>query len=210
MLLSVVRPGSPQARSDLDPPIKTFGGDAWKKCSSLRSDTRRLLWGSSLRKDVAVVNFRENCATKKGGEEFARMPGRHKPSMTFDAQGIFANLAEKERLKGHHSPEGRAIRTLSRALHGWSSGNLSAGDVVVLCDQAIEDWLKSRMKVSEWSTKNANALLRMAAERELLTATEADRLWQVHEMRSRSTTAAAADAESALQCSIQIVEERWE
>jgi hypothetical protein len=130
--------------------------------------------------------------------------------MSFDAQGIFANLAEKERLKGHHSPEGRAIRTLSRALHGWSSENLSAGDVVVLCDQAIEDWLKSRMKVSEWSTKNSNTLLRMAVERELLTASEADRLRQVHEMRRRSTAAAAADAESALQCSIHIVEGRWE
>ena len=130
--------------------------------------------------------------------------------MSFDAQAIFANLVEKERIKGHHSPEGRAIRTLSRALHGWSSASLSAGDVVVLCDQAIEDWLKARMKVSEWSTKNSNALLRMAAERELLTAAEADRLRQIHEMRSRSMTAAAADAESALQCSIQIVEERWE
>ena len=42
--------------------------------------------------------------------------------MSFDAQAIFANLAEKERIKGHHSPEGRAIRTLSRALSGWSSG----------------------------------------------------------------------------------------
>ena len=42
--------------------------------------------------------------------------------MPFDAQAIFANLAEKEQIKGHHSPEGRAIRTLSRALSGWSSG----------------------------------------------------------------------------------------
>ena len=130
--------------------------------------------------------------------------------MNFDAQRIFANLAEKERLKGHHSPEGRAIRTLSRALNGWSSGSLSAGDVVVLCDQAIEDWLKSRMTVSEWSTKNLTTLLLMAAERQLLTASEAAQLRLVHEMRSRLTLASAADAESALQCSIQIVEERWE
>lgn len=130
--------------------------------------------------------------------------------MSFDAQDIFANLAEKERLKGHHSPEGRAIRTLSRALNGWSSENLSAGDVVVLCDQAIEDWLKSRMKVSEWSAKNSNALLLMAVERQLLTAVEAGQLRQVHEMRSRPTVATGVDAERALQCSIQIVEERWE
>jgi len=49
--------------------------------------------------------------------------------MTFDAQEIFANLAEKEKVKGHHSPEGRAITTLSRALSGWSAKNLSARDV---------------------------------------------------------------------------------
>ncbi|HVO91894.1 MAG TPA: hypothetical protein VMT22_03590 [Terriglobales bacterium] len=130
--------------------------------------------------------------------------------MSFNAQGMFANLAEKERLKGHHSPEGRAIRTLSRALHGWSSGNLSAGDVVVLCDQAMEDWLKSRMKISEWSATSSTALLRMAVERKLLTTGEAEQLRQIHEIRSRSTLASAADLETALQDSIAIVEARWQ
>ena len=67
--------------------------------------------------------------------------------MSFDAHGIFANLAEQERLKGHHSPEGRAIRTLSRALSGWVAKNLAADDVVVLCAQAVEDWLKARLAV---------------------------------------------------------------
>jgi len=131
--------------------------------------------------------------------------------MSFDAQGIFANLAEKERLKGHHSPEGRAIRTLSRALHGWSSGNLSAADVVVLCDQAVEDWLKARMKVSEWSAIGLIELIVMAVQTNLLTLAEAARLRRVHETRSQLPGAAviAADAESALEHSIQIVEERW-
>ena len=129
--------------------------------------------------------------------------------MIFDAQGIFANLAEKERLKGHHSPAGQAIRTLSRALHGWSSGNLSASDVVLLCDQALEDWLKSSLKISEWSTKSLNGLLLMAGERQLLTAAEVDQLRQVDEMRGRLADVTAADAQTALQCSIHIVEERW-
>ena len=69
--------------------------------------------------------------------------------MPFDAQAIFANLAEKEQIKGHHSPEGRAIRTLSRALSGWSSEKIFRPvDVIVLCDQAVEDWLKARLKRS--------------------------------------------------------------
>lgn len=131
--------------------------------------------------------------------------------MSFDAQGIFANLAEKERLKGHHSPEGRAIRTLSRALHGWSSGNLSAADVVVLCDQAVEDWLKATMKVSEWSAIGVIELIIMAVQTNLLTPMEATRLRRIHETRSRLPGAGvvAADAENALEYSIQIVEERW-
>jgi hypothetical protein len=70
--------------------------------------------------------------------------------MAFDAQAIFANLAEKERIKGHHSPEGRAIRTLSRALNGWSTGTLTRRDVIVLCDQAIADWLNTRLQRSAW------------------------------------------------------------
>jgi hypothetical protein len=131
--------------------------------------------------------------------------------MNFDAQRIFANLAEKERLKGHHSPEGRAIRILSRALHGWSSGGLSPGDVVVLCDQVVEDWLKSRMKVSEWSTIELMKLIAAAEQTNLLTSAEADKLRRVHEIRRRLSGAAlaAVDAESALQDSIEIIEERW-
>ena len=51
--------------------------------------------------------------------------------MAFDAQAIFANLTEKERVFGHHSAEGRAIRTLGRTLDGWSTGDLSARDAIV-------------------------------------------------------------------------------
>ena len=63
--------------------------------------------------------------------------------MTFDAQAIFANLAEKERIHGHHSPEG------SGHSHAWPRtewighrGIFPGADVIVLCDQAIADWLK--------------------------------------------------------------------
>ena len=84
--------------------------------------------------------------------------------MSFDPQAIFANLAEKERIKGHHSPEGRAIRTLSRPLNGFSSGSLSGRDVVVLCDQAVEDWLKAKCKISPWSVRSLPDLLVRAVQ----------------------------------------------
>jgi ATP-dependent Clp protease ATP-binding subunit ClpA len=131
--------------------------------------------------------------------------------MNFDGHGIFANLAELERLKGHHSAEGRAIRTLSRALSGWLAKNLSERDVVVLCDQAVEDWLKARLKVSAWSAKGLTELLAKGVETNLITRLEAVRLQRLDHRRHRSgsDSIGAADAEAALECCIQIIQKRW-
>jgi hypothetical protein len=133
--------------------------------------------------------------------------------MAFDAQSIFANLTEKERLKGHHSAEGRAIRTLSRALNGWSSGNLSTLDVLVLCDQALEDWLKARLKLSVWSTLDSPTLLERAVGKGLITRVEAVRWQKLHHARTHARkeggATAAHEVEAALEFSIKLVERYW-
>jgi hypothetical protein len=131
--------------------------------------------------------------------------------MKFDVHAIYANLAEKERVLGHHSAEGRAIRTLSRALNGWSAGNLSAEDVIVLCDQAIEDWLKSRLKVSQWSARPVTELLVNAVEIKLLTRLDAVRLQRLHNRRTGfdAVKLAAAEVETTLADCIQIVDKHW-
>jgi hypothetical protein len=133
--------------------------------------------------------------------------------MTFDPQAIFANLTEKERLKGHHSAEGRAIRTLSRAMNGWSSGNLSALDVLVLCDQTLEDWLKARLKLSAWSTQDLPTLLEKAIVKGLVTRMEGVRLQKLDDARARArderTAPTAHDVEAALEFSIQLIERYW-
>jgi hypothetical protein len=133
--------------------------------------------------------------------------------MTFDPQAMFANLAEKERLKGHHSAEGRAIRTLSRAMNGWSSGNLAALDVLVLCDQSLEDWLKARLKLSAWSTRGFPTLLEKAVVKGLVTRMEAVRLEMLHNARAGARDEARApvahDVEAALEFSIQLIERYW-
>ena len=132
--------------------------------------------------------------------------------MSFDAQAIFANLAEKERIKGHHSPEGRAIRTLSRALNGWSSGSLSRRDVAVLCDQAMQDWLHTRLKRSPWSFQAVPALLAQAQSEGWITPAEADRLQVVHGLRARAdgqVEIAAPEVEAALEFCVQLVEKHW-
>jgi hypothetical protein len=132
--------------------------------------------------------------------------------MSFDAQEIFANLAEKEKIKGHHSPEGRAIRTLSRALNGWSSGSLARRDVAVLCDQAMQDWLHARLKRSPWSFQAVPALLAQARRENCVTPAEADRLQVVHALRApaqKQSEIASADVEAALEFCIRLVEKHW-
>ena len=131
--------------------------------------------------------------------------------MTFDPQAIFANLTEKERVHGHHSAEGRAIRILSRSLQGWWSGNLAGLDVIAMCDQAIEDWLKARLKVSAWSATGLSQLLAVAVATELITPVQLMRLQTVHDLRSHSTAdpIAVGDVEAALEWAIEIVERHW-
>ena len=130
-----------------------------------------------------------------------------------ELQAIFVNLAEKEKFKGHHSPEGRAIRTLSRALNGWSAGNLSDADVLVLCDQAMEDWLKARLKLSTWSTRTLARLTVMAIKKEWITRGEATRLKQIRNARLRlheqADSISIANVEAALEFCIRLVEKHW-
>jgi hypothetical protein len=132
--------------------------------------------------------------------------------MSFDAKAILANLVEQERIKGHHSAEGRAIRTLARALSGWSAGNLSCGDVIVLCDQAVEDWLKARLKRSLWSVEPLPALLPAAIGQNLITPADVIALQKIHQQRELEVQAGAislAAIEAALEFCIQLLEKHW-
>lgn len=133
--------------------------------------------------------------------------------MSFDAQAVFADLAEKERIKGHHSAEGRAIRTLSRALNGYSCGNLSGRDVVVLCDQAIEDWLKAKCKVSPWSVRGLPELLARAVQARSIGRLEAVRLQKLRNARQsidhQGADVPALEAESTLKFCLKLIERHW-
>ena len=131
--------------------------------------------------------------------------------MPFDAQETFANLAEKEKIKGHHSPEGRAIRVLSRAVSGWSSGDLSPRDVIVLCDQAVEEWLKVRLRRSPWSAQALPALIQDALKNNVITRLEAARLQKVRHLRSalRDGTISKRHVETTLEFCIELIEKRW-
>jgi hypothetical protein len=129
-----------------------------------------------------------------------------------DLRNLFENLAEKEKIKGHHSAEGRAIRTLSRALSGWLAGNLDPIDVLVLCDQAIEDWLKAKLKLSNWSTLPLAEIMPKAIQKDWLTRGEAVRLQRIRNLRRAASEKGAIPADrvaDALQFCIRLVEKHW-
>jgi hypothetical protein len=133
--------------------------------------------------------------------------------MSFDPQAIFANLAEKERIKGHHSAEGRAIRTLSRAMNGYSCGNLSGRDVVVLCDQAIEDWLKAKCKVSPWSVRGLPELLARAVQESWISRLEAVRVQKLRNARQsidqQGGDVPGLEVQSTLRFCLELIERQW-
>jgi len=131
--------------------------------------------------------------------------------MASELETLFRDLAEKERIKGHHSPEGRAIRTLTRALSGWTAGNLSARDVLVLCDQAVEDWLKAKLNLSGWSTPALEELTSSAVEKDWITPADAVHLHQIRDARSEpaSVTVSTELVEESLQFCIRLVEKHW-
>ena len=134
--------------------------------------------------------------------------------MAFDARVLFGEMAEQERLKGHHSAEGGAIRTLCRALSGWAAGNLDALGVLVLCEQAIEDWLKARLQVRPWSSRGVQELLPQAVERWLVSRLDAVKLQKMIMLRIRlddgDATGQAADVERALELCIKTIEKHWQ
>jgi hypothetical protein len=130
--------------------------------------------------------------------------------MSFDFQDLFASLAEKEKLKGHHSPEGQAIRTLGRALNGWSTASLSGRDVLALSHQAVEDWLKSRLKLSSWSRRDWRELIAAGLKKNLLTSAEAVRLRKIHNARLHDDQElSAGEVKEFLEFCIRLVEKRW-
>ena len=131
--------------------------------------------------------------------------------MAFNSLALLADLTERERIHGHHSPEGQAIRLLGRALSGWTSGNLAATDVVALSGQAVEDWLKRRLQASPWSARSLPTLLAAAVAAGLLAPSEAERLELLAGFRTGSNVRVftPAEIETVLQSSIEIVERHW-
>lgn len=133
--------------------------------------------------------------------------------MPFNFRELYATLVEQERLKGHHTAEGAAIRTLSRCLTGWLAENLTVLDVLVLCEQSMEEWLKARLGLRPWSSRGLPELLAVAVEKGLVSRLDAVRLARLRLERVRLDDSGGggnrADAAAALELCIGIVQRHW-
>lgn len=144
------------------------------------------------------------------------MTDKHATSRTssarVNARELLARLAEQERVRGHHSAEGNAIRTLSRALSGWAAKSLSSIDVIVMCDQAVIDWLTARLGVGAWSREPFAALLSRGASRGFIDANDARRLHELHAMRrhlAKKSSLRQPRVAAMLRFCIQLIEQHW-
>lgn len=109
---------------------------------------------------------------------------KKKLSPRAEARAIFENLAEQEKIKGHHSNEGMAIRVLSRGLSGWLERTLSHKDAYVLCDETLEQWLRRRVTGEPWSSVQFVELIVQGLERGSITEDNAGDLISLRAMRN--------------------------
>jgi hypothetical protein len=138
---------------------------------------------------------------------------KNKLSPRAEARAIFENLAEQEKIKGHHSNEGMAIRVLSRGLSGWLERILSHEDAYVLCDETLEQWLRRRVTGRPWSSVQFIELVVQALEGGWITEDNAGDLLLLRAMRNGIVAGKMRlrerQAIAALRISTRLVENYW-
>jgi hypothetical protein len=138
---------------------------------------------------------------------------KKKLSPRAEARAIFEDLAEQERIKGHHSNEGMAIRVLSRGLSGWLERTLSHEDAYVLCDETLEQWLRRRVTGRPWSSVQFIGLVVQALEGGWITEDNAGDLLLLRAMRNGVVAGKMRLRErqviAALRISTRLVENYW-
>jgi hypothetical protein len=138
---------------------------------------------------------------------------KKKLSPRAEARAIFEDLAEQERIKGHHSNEEMAIRVLSRGLSGWLERTLSHEDAYVLCDETLEQWLRRRVTGRPWSSVQFIGLVVQALEGGWITEDNAGDLLLLRAMRNGVVAGKMRLRErqviAALRISTRLVENYW-
>jgi hypothetical protein len=129
------------------------------------------------------------------------------------ARAMFENIAEQEVTKGHHSNEGAALRLLSRGISGWLSRTLSNQDVYVLCDETLEQWLRTLVTGGPWSRLPFLELVARAVTGGWINDYDALRIVLLRTLRKQVIAGKMRPRETqvvaALRTSIQMLENYW-
>ena len=106
-------------------------------------------------------------------------------------------------------PSERAAGDVVRTVNQWVAGRLANGQAAVLCDQAIENWIKGRLGLPPKPRIDFPPLVRQATQRGLLTGREAMRLRRFHTFRNsvqhRGARASNRRVERMLACAIEVL-----
>jgi len=106
------------------------------------------------------------------------------------------------------------MRMLSRALNGWAAQMLGVYDVIILCDQAIGDWLRARLGLSPWAQSDFTNLLSRAVQQRWLKGQAVAPLERIHrarlEMREGRGGVTHSEAEAGLLLCIDLINEHWQ
>jgi hypothetical protein len=93
-----------------------------------------------------------------------------------------SKIGTAQPVRGH---EERAKQSVVRVIDGWLSGQIRESDAIILCDQAIEDWLKGRLRLPKTSRAGFQEVTRIAEDEEIITKMQAYRLKRFHKARNR-------------------------
>jgi hypothetical protein len=80
---------------------------------------------------------------------------------------------------------------------------------MVLCDQAVQDWLNARLGGSAWSARTVESLASDAIVSQLITPAEAERLLQVHRTRLQNNDIRDTEISDVLEVCIGLIDKRW-
>lgn len=94
-------------------------------------------------------------------------------------------LANKARSSGKKARESQVSKEIIWAIDNWHLGKISKKEAVILCDQAMEDWLKFKLSLPKTSRKGFVDVLNEAGDLEIISKMERYKLLRFHKARNR-------------------------
>lgn len=98
---------------------------------------------------------------------------------------VSTTLSNKALSSGKKARESQVYKQIISAIDSWFSGSLSKKEVMILCDQAMEDWLKLKLSLPNASRKGFVDVLNEASNSGAISKMERYKLLRFHKARNR-------------------------